>query len=275
MILPNAFVPTQAWFKIFCYEPIVFHGFSAICHLNLAVVDFSKARKEQQRMLVYKNEAIRLINEKITILTYAGIELVMLGMFTLYPEHGEIQKATLRGKTAFVPHLPWADNVDIYVRGNQDTHRRAIVWRVDQAGGIEKLNLPGLSKATATNDLVLASMSGSKPYFPWLWSVDPFNVLESGQFLTFSNALPVSQSGLAELSMHLPATATSCFAALCCIDRLMAEVRRRRLNGYEKKILTTSTNTVHHGLLCLEHMDLSRGLDFGDSCSAESTNAVV
>lgn len=107
IILPNAFLPTQAWFKMFCNEPIVFHGFSAVCNLHLAMVDTYSARVKRQRMLIHKTEAIRLVNEKLSDLTHEDIEPVMLGMFTLYPEDEKIQKAAGRGKTAFVPHLPW------------------------------------------------------------------------------------------------------------------------------------------------------------------------
>lgn len=110
---------------------------------------------------------------------------------------------------------------------------------------------------SVSNDLILASMGGSKPFFPWLWPVDPFILLESDEFLTFSNTSPTSQSGFSELASHLPAQALYCFKSLSCIDLLMAETRRRRLGDGEAKILITSRNTVHHRLLSMERQDTS------------------
>lgn len=71
------------------------------------MADTYSARVKRQRLLFHKNEAIRLLNEKLSKLTYDDIEPVMLGMFTIYPEDEEVRKAVGRGKTAFVPHMPW------------------------------------------------------------------------------------------------------------------------------------------------------------------------
>lgn len=104
-------------------------------------------------------------------------------------------------------------------------------------------------------------MSGSKPYFPWLWPVDPFILLESSEFLTFGNAPCPSESGFAELGIHLAAQARYCFYSLSCIDLLMAETRRRRLSDSEAKILITSRNTVHHRLLSMAAQDIFDGTE--------------
>lgn len=150
IILPNAFLPSQAWFQLFCNEPIVFHGFSSVCNLHLALQDNSGAAEQKQQMLKHRSVVIRLLNERMNNLQNDDIETIMLGIFTMYPEDDEIRQASQARVSLFVPHMPWADDLNIYVGGDPETHRRAIKWLVNRAGGIDRLKLPGLGKATAT-----------------------------------------------------------------------------------------------------------------------------
>lgn len=77
-----------------------------------------------------------------------------------------------------------------------------------------------IADTCARNDLILASMSGSKPYFPWLWPVDPFVLVESNELSTFGSTSQTPQSGFTELSCYLPVQAVYCFKSLACIGRL-------------------------------------------------------
>ena len=150
VILPNAFLPTQEWFRVFCEEPIVFHGFTAVCKLHKSFSNSHASRIQKHRMLMHWNTATHHLNEKLAYLSQEDIEPVMLCMFTLYPNDEAIREASQIGPGVFVAHMPWADHINIYVGGEPERHRRAVAWLVQRAGGIERLKLPGLPKATAT-----------------------------------------------------------------------------------------------------------------------------
>ena len=59
-------------------------------------------------------------------MTNDDIEVIILGIFTVYPNDEEVRKARRQSISWFVPHMPWADNNNLYIGGDPDVHRKVM-----------------------------------------------------------------------------------------------------------------------------------------------------
>ena len=286
VIMPNAFLPPQAWLPLFCQEPLVYHAFVSVFNLQLAVSNAEALTLARQRMLFHRGEAIRLLNDRLRHLRTEDIGAVLVGMLTVHPDETEVNKASTYEPNLFVSHMPWNNNSPIYAGSDPENLCRAISHLVERAGGIKNLKVPSLPKAISKYsysvysdvftpyadalesraDLQLASSSYSQPLFSWLWPVEPSMLHRDSLWYEAADNQSRTGSGFDELSDHFSQGARQCFQDLAFVDRTMAQSRTHRLQGIDLEMLITARDTAHHYLLSLPPWDKcseTRGHDPG------------
>ena len=105
---------------------------------------------EQSDMLAQKSTACRILNNKLSQLTCADIEFVLMAMICLSRVEPDAKAQPTNSASFLVPHMPCAEYVHLIGRLQWvDGLAKAMVTLVHRAGSLSRIRLPGLARRLA------------------------------------------------------------------------------------------------------------------------------
>lgn len=134
-----------AWFVAFTQSPLAYHSLSCSVYVHRQLVGADDHAKDLEMSLFHKGKTISLVNNALDDMQKANMDDVLHAIIVLWRVNPVLRQETCEDTSLFVPHLPYANWVNVWSRTERvPMHAAAFYWLVEKLGGIDKLKLPGL-----------------------------------------------------------------------------------------------------------------------------------
>ena len=132
----------------FLRDPLIFHAshWTASIHRNL--LTNSDQWSTAHDAVAHKTEAMRLLRTRLGNVSEGNLDWVIYAVLCLVrterPSEDQSFASSLR-LLPFVPHAPSANHTSTYAKSELvDVHRHALKFLVEQRGGLQRIEIPGL-----------------------------------------------------------------------------------------------------------------------------------
>lgn len=239
-----------AWFIAFCEQPIIFHGFHYAAAAHADALRGVRTWSRQPDMLIHKSKTMLLLNQMITNLGQVDLEIVIhiVLMLTWNELEDDPTHLSIDSASHLSPPFPNAGWLNVF--GNMapvEAHAQALARLVDHAGGLQRLQFPGLASIIALGDLIAASMQLTLPRYTCFWpkytSIRP----PSGLMETTRNRSP--GEGFRHCLEDYSPQSLSILTEAAAVDHSMDWCRSRRLLDTAYQALIYARNASQHHLL--------------------------
>lgn len=193
-------------FQVYCEEPMLFHCLHYCTAVHQDSISKTLAVTRTPEMLWHKVECLRLLQEALTQIDDAKLEIVICTV--TYLVGFDLQEIASAHELPFVPHPwihPWGAGGPWIVNGQRlptKPHVDALQALVKRKGGLNCLQYPGLGLSIARTDLVYASINLEKPRHPCVWIPDD-ETARACRNMRFRSAQAAGQ-GFASIAGSLP-----------------------------------------------------------------------
>ncbi|KAL2824804.1 hypothetical protein BDW59DRAFT_83005 [Aspergillus cavernicola] len=251
----------QSWFPMSLSDPTLFTAFlyGSLSHMRVQALNGwipqHLFRTRQQRMLEHvEMETIQLVSREMDNPSRAVCDAMIFSVVCMAHNKADDNLSGYQSSpfTAPMQRLQW---LDVYgsLRTNL-VHIGGLVQMINLRGGIDKIQLPGLSSVISFSDLVTSSTFLSHPIFP-------FVPLEKGrQNRTMQQLLGYTDANVDHYYSHfqhlgLPRILAEILCAMNTYTELVAQCLEGQMS-YDPCLLADQRNIVHYTLLSLPHAPL-------------------
>ncbi|KAF2164967.1 hypothetical protein M409DRAFT_24868 [Zasmidium cellare ATCC 36951] len=265
--IPSLILPQDisTWVTMYFTSPMAYHCYNYSEGMWLDVVH---NRPIQRTTLMHKAKLLRMVNEYIDNFEDADLELLIMGMTTIFKVSTDDGSTFLSGPELFTPHADPDDLGRILKRMETVVlHANALNRLLDERGPDTPFeHFPGIEDSMPLVDVIISSAHACKPRYQTTTAqmlsrcpnrLTPFPALPSpySEGLGFLTSVPGS----------LPLQALNAYRNLATLDRLCSTTTVPNAAHFKYFAIDPRVNAVQHQLLSMPHWDVLSADDQEDS----------